>query len=306
MRIPTRHLKLLIGGLALGLLAGCTEEGRSPASPEVTPRGLEEQPSLVEAPIRDGTASVYTFERQVTYESTTAWFNRPDVDRVYTWSEEHRWSDGDGFWNIDQAMPAGQSPIYGNPPTPNVRSASLREDAVTLRDASGSLIALSDHEQSLNPDVTATELEASSSSASILSSRPSGAQITSAGNKGSLDLPGQARSAAVDRLVITPEGTGRELKRIRATFTEVKKPGRMLHFVEARGNTEVRLVFDPSIGAIIQNEVWEQGRIISKNRLEYARLRGHILLVEETTVLFTPEGEIAERFSEKYGGIQVN
>ena len=287
------------------LLAGCADRPQLTA-PADTPNAL-----IAMEPVRDGTTSDFSFSTTVVYESTDSWMNRPEVDVAYSYSEYHNWNSTNQFWNVTYDIASTQSPLGSNyPPSDDIAQAYLRYGSMELRNRAGSVVAFPTTTLVSEAQVKTTDMVSRAPSYSVsglgsVTPRLSRASTSASTTPNGPGLPPEARSAAVDRMVITPEGTGRTLKRLRDTFAEETRSDGTFVFTETRGSTSVRIVFDPSLGAIVRTDVLDNGRLASRIDRKYQRDQGFTVLLAETTTLYDPQGKVANSWTENYNIIET-
>lgn len=315
------HDPVLMRGVVAGLvltvvLGGCGEDHATAPDPDP-----EEFPgvSLNTEPERITDVETVELDVTVSYDGveSRSWFDRPQLDLSVPHDETHTWNSADQFWEIQIDNTVPQSPLGSDhPPTVDLATARLTASGVSMTDRSGSSVSFPSQTPSLNPGATTSQIaqDMGLETASLQESVRIGLDASASASSGGSDAAGgpaphsaaARKQAAVDRLVVTKKGTGRTLKRIRDSgFTERSNPGRLKLFTETRGDAEVRLYFNPQVGAVVRTETYQDGTLSNRKERSYERVKGRPVLQEVTTTFFDAAGEEVDRITRRYDDVRL-
>lgn len=274
----------------LVLLAACADSSRSSL---VAPG---EPAALIAPRLNEGDPTYYSTDVEATYSGGYDGYDRSDAVRSERYNEELIWDSGEYFWNVDLDFPADKSPLGSSyPDEVDVARTRLARNSSEMRDRGGALLVQPESELPL-------EYEGRDPNSAVnYSLQPIAGTMALAATGTAMPVANEdARSAGVDRRVITPKGSQRTLGRLQKAFKEGPGEGGQRVFTQRRGSVEVKVYFTPTSGAVTRTLVLENDRLASQTDHKYRRYDGVWVLAEETTTLTAPAGK-SQKIVRKFG-----
>lgn len=283
---------------ALLATAACSDAGTTATS------SLAGEPSQVRYPVVD--------EGEPTYYETTytlsgsgglpGWDNASE-SHGRTLTEINRWSAYEGIWTVDNRFSSPETPFDGYSQTSDLevwRGYKARSSLSTTAQNGASI--------SIGYTPALDQIPAADGPAYLVSGtnglRALRAQ-TSAAPVRPAPPAAEVRSAAADRGVVTPRGRARELARLRAQFSESQTAEGDLEFHRAHRGSEVRIRFNPGIGAVTRITRSKDGVKQSETERFYRREGEGWVISRVVIQSFDENGRPAGRTTQEVSHVQV-
>ncbi|HET7274949.1 MAG TPA: hypothetical protein VFI91_07195, partial [Longimicrobiaceae bacterium] len=118
--------------------------------------------------------------------------------------------------------------------------------------------------------------------------------------------PAEIRASRADRVVVTPQGKARELALLRRQFGEGSSiAGSLLEFTKKQGDEELRIHFDPAVGAVTRMVLYNNQKKRTEIVRRYRREGDMWLIAAIETKTFDESGRISSHSVEDIRSIEM-
>lgn len=294
--------------------AACSDAERIIATPPA------DAPSGILYPVADdGEPTYYEYATQITGTGGLPGWENPNEAHSRDLTEVYRWSAFDGEWHVENRFATPETMFESNAQEPGFDVTRGLKSTASFSATARTGATLS------NPDaVPVMDLLPDGTGASASREATGGAALSRSGADGLSPLAAisahrseavagagrpevaDVRSAGVDRRVVTAGGRARELARLRAQFGEgTRGADGGMEFGRSHGTGEVKLLFNPAIGAVTRITVLEGGKRRFETVRRYRREGDVWMLDTVETQNFDANGKPAGRTSEVIRAIEL-
>lgn len=293
--------------------AACSDAERIIATPPA------DAPSGILYPVADnGEPTYYEYDTQITGTGGLPGWENPGEAHSRSLTEVYRWSAYDGEWHVENRYATPETMFENNTQEPayDVTRGFKSTASFSATARTGSTLSNPGYVPAMNllPDGTGASASREAAGGATLSRSADGlsplaaisAERSDAVSGAGKPEAAEVRSAGVDRMVVTAGGRARELARLRAQFGEgTRAADGGMEFGQVRGTGEVRLVFNPAIGAVTRVTVLEGGKKLFETVRRYRREGDVWMLDTVETQNFDATGKPAGRTSEVIRAVQL-
>lgn len=286
----------------LAVSAACSDAERVMAPPTA--------PEAILYPVDDGSdPTYYEYDTTISGSGGLPGWSNPNERHSRTLKEIYQWSAATGYWNIDNRFATAEAPLgtsYPESSDIDVARGYKQRSSFSATVRNGSALSTSSFSFPLDriPDGSGAVYNQSVPTPPLLSHQAAGS------SGGPVDAPTftpeAARTARGDRLVITEKGKDRELERLKATFADGRVlPDGDMEFQKGKADREVRVRFNPAIGAVTRVTVLVNGKKQIETTRRYKREDKFWVLAAIETEMYDDDGKRQSRFEQEIHDIQV-
>jgi hypothetical protein len=263
-----------------------------------TPSG----PSLLYKVVDEGEPTYYESSYTLSGSGGLPGWDNTAERHARTLTEIDRWSSYEGIWTVDNRFSSPETPIEGYP-----QSSDLEVSRGYKARSSLSATAQNGAALSISSTPPIDQLPAADGPAYSVASNSLRALRSQASAAPQRPAPpaAEVQSAGADRGVVTPRGKARELARLRAQFTESQAEGGDLEFHRVHRGSEVRIRFNPGIGAVTRITRLTNGRKVTETD-RFFRREGEGWVISRVVIQsFDENGRPAGRTTQEVSHVQV-
>ncbi len=264
--------------------------------------------------IDDGQATYYEYETTLSGSGGLPpdWENSSERHSI-TLTEIYRWSDYEGVWHIDNQFATAQSPFGSTYPPPaevDVERGYKRKSSFTATARNGSTLQAPDSRPPLDLIPEGSAPSSNRVALTPLFQLSADTEAPAAARNAPTFTAAERRAARADQMIVTPRGAARALDRLNAQFAAApESTSGGLEFRKREKDRELRVNFNPAIGAVTRTTVLKDRKKQIETRRRYRREgegsdKVWVLTSIETT-MFDENGKRQNEFVQEIGKIQV-
>lgn len=298
---PLRSRPLLAATVMcfLAVAAACSDADPVTA-PELTPQAIL-------TPVDGGEPTYYQYEMTLSGSGGLPGWSNPSERHSRSLTQIYQWSGGERYWNIDSRFAAADAPLGSSYPVTSdvdVARGLKQRSSYSATARNGGTLSSSSFSLDRIPDGSAAPYDRIPMGGPLL------ARNAAAPNAATADAPSftpdAMRTAMGDRLVVTEKGKERELERLKATFGAGQDlPDGDKEYRKAKADREVRIRFNPAIGAVTRITVLVSGKKQIETTRRYKREDKMWVLTSIETETFDESGRKLTRHQQDVANIQV-